>query len=68
MGEKLDDWQAAATLARDCKQAAEFYEANPGLAGARTDIDLYRALNILADIVARATTPPPGTAPPSRPD
>lgn len=43
----------AATVAADCDKAAAFYEEKPGMAGAQTDIDLYRAIARLARIIEK---------------
>lgn len=43
----------ATKIVSDCEQAASFYEEKPGLAGALTDVDLYRAIARLARIVER---------------
>lgn len=39
-------------LAQRCHDAAEFYQNKPGLAGAGTDIDLYKSIAYLAEAVA----------------
>lgn len=41
-------------IADACEKAAQFYEDNPGLAGAQTDMDLYRAIAALGRAVAHA--------------